>query len=280
MAHPTRIRFDNDGDLSALIWDGEIDEICLMLHGLGDCAWIWRPVIEHWYAPRPTFIALDLPGHGHSAARSLKASKSTAIAENLVPVLSDLAAPVWIVGHSAGAKVATRLVRNGSVPACGLGLVDAAIAPSPAARGRVMAHVAMLRRGAGSLERLIVMASESDPLADTRLLSRYFEAAAQEGGAGWHVPVGRGAEALLASDMHLQEELSQITLPVQVIRGAFSSICTAGTAAQLVQAAPRARPAVLIERAGHAISMEQPGALSKALATAMNETRHGETSKR
>ncbi|MEM8728942.1 MAG: alpha/beta hydrolase [Pseudomonadota bacterium] len=268
LPQPQRLDLTADGDLSALKWTGEREAVCLLLHGLGDSAWIWQPVIEAWPGPRPTFLAPDLPGHGSSAAVGLKEAKSAAVAARLAPHLSDLETP-WVVGHSAGAKVALGLVATGLLDASGISLVDAADAPGPAARGAVMAHVAMLRRGAPGLPDLVATARASDPLADPALLSAYFQAAGCPGGAGWHVPIGRGAEALMSGDIVLQQRLPDVRVPVQVIRGAFSSICTAAQVEALVRVAHEPRAPATIDKAGHAIMMNQPAALARAIADAL-----------
>lgn len=253
-------------DYSALRWPGETAETYLLIHGMGDCARIWEPVVVRWPAPRPTFLAPDLPGHGDSAPLPLGDMKSARVAVRLAPTLAELAGPVKICGHSAGARIAIALVRSGAVEARGLSLVDPGGTLAPSVRGRLLAHVALLRRGASSVERLVEAVKEGDPLADPALLTAYFEAAGQAGGAGWHLPVGRGAEALASPDFDLGEALAPVSLPVQVLRGAFSAICTQETAQNLLRAAPDARPLVTIDHAGHAIPMEQPDALAQALA--------------
>ena len=271
LPQPRRTDLAPDGGLSALVWPGETGGRCLLLHGLGDCAWIWEPVVAAWPGPRPTFIAPDLPGHGQSPAAPLKDCKSARIADRMGPALASGVGdgPVWIAGHSAGARVAVGLARGGALAVSGLSLVDAAVAPGPEARGRIMAHVALLRRGAGSAQALAEALAAQDPLADAGLLARYVGTAGREGGAGWHVPVGRGAEALMSSDIDMASELALIDCPVQIIRGAYSSFCPAETASTLADAARDPLPVVTIAKAGHAIGMDQPATLAVAMADAM-----------
>lgn len=269
-AQPRQTFIGEDDALSLRIWDGDSDQTVLLIHGMADCAWVWEPLVTAWTGPRPTFIAVDLPGHGDSAPVSRREMKSYAVAERLANALIDYAdTPMWVVGHSAGAKVAIGLIRRGAVNAQGLTLLDTADDHPPNVRDRLFAHVAGMRKGAANVKGLVDLVMGADPYADADLLDRYFRMAARHNGALWAVPVARGIEAILATDIDMTCDLAQLPCPIQVIRGAKSSICTEEMAAKFHAACQTPLPIVEIDRAGHGITLEQPGALCDALAKAL-----------
>ncbi|MAY47903.1 MAG: hypothetical protein CML65_22000 [Rhodobacteraceae bacterium] len=274
-AQPRTIRIGADDGISLRIWDGETDQVLLLIHGMADCSWIWAPLVENWPGPRPTFIAVDLPGHGDSAPVSRREMKSDAVAERLADALKSDAltgfarTPMWVAGHSAGAKVAIGLLKRAAVPALGLTLVDTADDHLPNMRDRLFAHVASMRKGAANVKGLVSRITGADPFANPALLDSYFRAAARHDGAVWHVPVARGIEAILATDIDMTGDLATLDVPVQVIRGAGSSICTDAMAGKFLAACAQPLPLVAIPRAGHGITMAQPAPLAMALATAL-----------
>ncbi|OWU72887.1 alpha/beta fold hydrolase [Marinibacterium profundimaris] len=269
---PRILRIGEDDGLTLRIWDGDTDQAVLLIHGMGDCSWIWAPLVDRWPGARPTFIALDLPGHGDSAPVSRREMKSDAVAERIAGALADFAAtPMWLVGHSAGAKVAIGLAKRGAVPVQGLTLLDTADDHAPNVRDRLFAHVAGMRKGAANVKGLVQLVTGTDPFADEDLLDTYFRAAAKHDGATWKVPVVRGIEAILGTDIDMTGDLAGLDCPVQVIRGAKSSICPEEMAARFHAACAHPLPLVAIPEAGHGITMEQPQPLAEALAAVMPE---------
>lgn len=267
---PRQIQFGADDTLSARIWDGDADQTLVLIHGMADCAWIWEPLVKTWQGPRPTMIAVDLPGHGDSAPVSRREMKSDAVASRLADAITDiLPGPVWVVGHSAGAKVAIGLIKRAALTATGLTLLDTADDHPPNVRDRLFAHVAAMRKGAANVKGLVDLVLGADPYADAALLDRYFRMAAKHDGSQWAVPVARGIEAILATDIDMTGDLAALSCPIQVIRGSGSSICTQDMAAKFHQAASNPLPLVSLDRAGHGITLEQPAALSAAIARAL-----------
>lgn len=104
---PTRRTF---GQLSYLEWRppaGDPQHVFLLLHGLGDNAWVWGQLgatMAEWGC---LAIAPDLPGHGESAKPAAAepyefATISLQLAALLVSVGRTRA---WVVGHSWGGKL-------------------------------------------------------------------------------------------------------------------------------------------------------------------------------
>ncbi len=85
----------------------------LLLHGAGAATHSWRHLLP-LLAARAEVLAPDLPGHGFTRRRGLARAKLPEMAADLGDLLAAEAfAPDLIVGHSAGAATALRLVLDG-----------------------------------------------------------------------------------------------------------------------------------------------------------------------
>jgi pimeloyl-ACP methyl ester carboxylesterase len=93
----------------------------VLLHGWGDSADTWRPLLAELAAIGRRAIAVDLPGFG----------KATRLAQGaILPQLDDFATalvlewgggePVVVAGNSLGGAVALRLAEHGDVPLAGV----------------------------------------------------------------------------------------------------------------------------------------------------------------
>ena len=106
----------------------------LLLHGTGASVRTWWPLIPHLEgAGRLT--AIDLPGHGKTRLGVRLRSALDTVAEDIAALLRDQGiAPRLIVGHSAGAAVALRLLRHLDHPARIVG-INPALKPFGGAAG-------------------------------------------------------------------------------------------------------------------------------------------------
>ncbi len=100
--------------------------VLLLLHGTGAATHSWRDLMP-LLATEFRVIAPDLPGHGFSRGRIGGGASLPHVAKAIAALLAALdTKPAIIVGHSAGAAVALRLVLDGAV------LPDSVIGLSPA----------------------------------------------------------------------------------------------------------------------------------------------------
>ncbi len=100
----------------------------LLLHGTGAATHSWR---ELWpLLPGFRLVAVDLPGHGFtSVPAALSLDAMAAAVARLLAVLAVV--PDVIVGHSAGAAIALRLVLDGAVRPGLVAGIGAALQPFP-----------------------------------------------------------------------------------------------------------------------------------------------------
>lgn len=105
--------------------------VILLLHGTGAATHSWRGLAP-LLAARFRVVSLDLPGHGFTSGRPVGGLSMRAMAAAVGELLRVMKiAPRAIVGHSAGAAIAIRMVLDGVVaPGAIIGL-SAALLPFP-----------------------------------------------------------------------------------------------------------------------------------------------------
>ena len=85
----------------------------LLLHGTGAATHTWRTVAP-LLAPHFHVVAPDLPGHGYTHTPPRQALTLPAVAQAVGELLAALKLrPTLVIGHSAGAAVALRMVLDG-----------------------------------------------------------------------------------------------------------------------------------------------------------------------
>lgn len=92
------------GSFRALTWqNGAAGETVLFLHGLTAVAEVWGPTVTR-LGPGRRFVAIDQRGHGGSPHEGPYTIGS--FVRDTSSVIQALGAPVHVVGHSMGARVA------------------------------------------------------------------------------------------------------------------------------------------------------------------------------
>jgi len=236
----------------------------VLLHGTGSSSHSWRDVAPQ-LGLRYSVLALDLPGHAFTSAPASAAGHSLpGMARQIGELLARLQlAPALIVGHSAGAAIAARMVLDGSVQPSALvslngaflgfgGLAGALFSPlarllaSGSAAARVFAWqardpavVQKLLRGTGSV---------LDPLG-AQLYARLLRSPAHVGAAlammaHWDLPA-------------LERELPRLQLPVQLV-AAENDLTVPPAQASLVAARLPQAELVLWPMLGHLAHEESP----------------------
>ena len=267
---PLRALFWNtEGSISATsIADART--VPVLLHGLGDGADIWRPVLDHWPGPAPPIVALDLPGHGDSGCLPVDKYRVPEIARIVAAALHHLGLEqVVLIGHSIGAGIALHLAGSGLVRPHGTILIERSADTAEQADAAVAKHLAGLIAGAADLDRLIAYVRSQLPLADARATREAITALARPADTGWHLPIDPAVKRLLDRAASGHDEwalLKAVSGPVAIVRGQYSSFLPLTIAERMAATARSPVTVETITRSGHAISLEQPAALAACLA--------------
>jgi pimeloyl-ACP methyl ester carboxylesterase len=93
----------------------------VLLHGWGDSADTWRPLLAELAARRRRAIAVDLPGFGH-ATRLQRGAILPQLDDFVGALVQEWGAgePVVVAGNSLGGCVALRLAENPELPLAGV----------------------------------------------------------------------------------------------------------------------------------------------------------------
>ena len=233
--------------------------VVLLLHGLGACGDDWRMQVPA-LAPRFRVVAIDLPGHRHSApARGLPSiPRMAAAVERLLDALAIDRAHV--VGLSLGGCIALALALRAPARVRSLVLVNtfARLRPGPRAIARgalrcVLALVAPMRVVAAYVAR------ETFPAPEHRELRR---AAADRLAAN---PRGRYVASLAALlRFDVEARLGGIRCPTLVVAGARDTTVPLAAKELLARAIPVASLRVVGD-SGHVTPFDQVAAFNRLL---------------
>jgi pimeloyl-ACP methyl ester carboxylesterase len=244
----------------------------VLLHGWGDSADTWRPLLAELAAIGRRAIAVDLPGFGRASGLARGP---------LLPQLDDFAAtlvlewsagePVVVAGASLGGAVALRLAEQGDLPIAGVVPVSPAGLERPGwfagvERDPIVRRLldmpmpvpsALVRSLVGADARLDPRASQRDVV----------DAFAGSGDHGSRLD----SAALLASGRGLLPELATapfdlaaVACPVLLVWGAHDRLVPGSGARGVLDALPATR-VELIEGCGRAPQLEAAGRLLELL---------------
>ncbi len=260
------------GGISAIVW-GEGPAQAVFLHGGGQNAHTWDTVILGLGLPA---LAVDLPGHGHSAWREDGDYGPRPNAQALRPVLRELAPhPRLVVGMSLGGLTAIRLAACEPTLIPELVLVD--VTPSAPERHEQMARAQLgtvaLLQGERRFPTFAAMVDEavgSAPHRSRNSLRRgVFHNSRQLDDGSWtwrydSFRTGKGFEGLWA-------DVPAISMPTTLVRGANSYFVNDADAAQFAREAPGFRRTIMVSDSGHSVQGDQPRRLIEILQEVLAE---------
>jgi magnesium chelatase accessory protein len=118
--------------------------VLLLLHGMGAATHSWRDVLpllaEHF-----TVVAPDLPGHGFTTGRPTGGLSMVGMARAVGELLAKLEiSPEVVVGHSAGAAIALRMVLDGVIAPRGVVGLNPALMPFPGLAAKLFPTLARM----------------------------------------------------------------------------------------------------------------------------------------
>ena len=251
-----------EGKISALRWDVTPPRI-VFLHGGGQNAHTWDTVIVGIGEPA---LAVDLPGHGHSAWREDGDYSPQNNADTLVPVLRELASDAdLVVGMSLGGLTAIRLAAVAPDLVNELVLID--VTPSALQRhaeltAEQQGTVALMHgeREFPSFQAMLDLTVAAAPHREVKALRRgvfHNSRRLDNGSWTWRYDAIRTVPDFDA----LWDDVDASSAPITLVRGGKSGFVSDEDAAELSRRARHFRTAHVVDNSGHSVQSDQPRAL-------------------
>lgn len=269
--HREASRFVAAGPLTWHVQEMGSGPAVVLLHGTGAATHSWRHLMP-LLAQHNRVIAMDLPGHGFTRGRPAGGLTLPGMAAAVTALLDKLdVRPKRLIGHSAGAAIALRMVRDGFAVPDVVGL-NAALSPFPGffaplfqglARALVLNPLvprlfAASARTSGDTGRLLVRSTGSQIEAEgVRCYAMLL-------GNALHC---RGALEMMAGwDLAgLQRDLPKVAARVRLIHGAKDAAVPVNSVEQAVKLMPQATLEVLAGL-GHLAHEERADLVAEAMA--------------
>jgi pimeloyl-ACP methyl ester carboxylesterase len=255
--------------VSALAW-GDTQPDVVFLHGGGQNAHTWDTVALALGRP---LLAIDLPGHGHSARRPDRDYGPWRNAEAVANVIEQAAPSArGIVGMSLGGATAIRLAATRPDLVRRAMIVD--VTPSSGVRSRAMTAAdrgaVALVSGPPTYESFEAMAAAAVAATPNRRRSavergvRHNARRLPDGRWTWRYDLFGDRPAAVGDHTGLWADVPAITVPVMLVLGGDSKFTGEQDVAEFRRLLPTARVEV-VPGAGHAIQSDQPLPLARLI---------------
>ncbi|MFK8013950.1 MAG: alpha/beta fold hydrolase [Gammaproteobacteria bacterium] len=261
-------------DARVLRWRGAglARRVVVFLHGLGDTADVWRPVMSAWPGAPIAALAPDFPGHGGTPPACPDDYTVPALTRWSASLLARERLPsVVLVGHSLGGRVALELANDPALNVESLIILDVGPDASNDTGSILSNHLDVLAAGAPSISLFVARLAARLPLADRAALASVVRAqvaaSRQPDDSGVRVRLDPEIKRLLggADQSDGWSLLSTLPCPGTVIRGSFSGVLNEATARRMAASMPCGGTHIALPGAGHALALEQPQRLARAL---------------
>jgi esterase len=247
-----------DRQVSALRWGDEPRVV--FLHGGGQNAHTWDTVIVGLGEPA---LAVDLPGHGHSAWREDGDYSPQHNAETVAPLIREFAPSAdLVVGMSLGGLTAIRVGATAPDLVRRLVLVD--VTPSALHRYAELTTeqqgtVALVQgeREFPSFQAMLDLTVAAAPHREVKALRRgvfHNSRRLDSGRWTWRYDTIRKVPDFDG----LWEDVDALAAPVTLVRGGSSGFVTDDDAAELGRRARNFRGLHVVENSGHSVQSDQP----------------------
>ena len=258
--------------------------LLLLLHGTGASTHSWRDLAP-LLAKRAGVVTIDLPGHGFSgpAARDAPGDGATlpGMARGVRALMAVIgAAPSWLVGHSAGAAIATRMALDDPAGLRGIVSLNGALLPLHGLAGQFFSPMAKLLALNPLVPRFFAWRA-GDPMALRRLIGSTGSTLDAEGEALYRRLVTdpdhvAGALAMMASwDLEaMQDSLPFLGVPLHQVVAERDATVPPRNAQRVQHLLPAAAAGSLTQLAGlgHLSHEEQPQQTAELLLRLLSET--------
>jgi pimeloyl-ACP methyl ester carboxylesterase len=259
----------SNGTISALKWSADNPELVLV-HGGAQNAHTWDTVALALHRP---LVAVDLPGHGHSAHRDDHAYWPAENAATLEQALRELAPEARVVvGMSLGGLSVLALADRAPDLVRQLVLVDV----TPGVNREKSSAIAQFIDGPEffeSFDEILARTIEFNPTRSVSSLRRGILHNAIEAGDGrwrWRYDLprrgsGEGADGQVMPGLDdLWNAVERVQAPLLLVRGATSPVVDDEDVAEVKRRNPKAR-VVVVEGAGHSVQGDKPIELAEIL---------------
>jgi pimeloyl-ACP methyl ester carboxylesterase len=249
---------------SALVW-GDGDPELVLVHGGAQNAHTWDTVALALDRP---LVAVDLPGHGHSDWRDDRSYWPVDNATDVATVMQTLApAPRLVVGMSLGGLTSLALAARHPELVPRLVLVDVTPGVDRDKAAPIAAFVGGPERFA-SFDEILERTVAFNPTRSVSSLRRGILHNAREhedGSWTWRYDRWRLGEGEDVPDFRpLWDDVSTLTIPLMLVRGADSGVVGDEDVAELRRRQPAARVEV-VEGSGHSVQGDRPVELARLI---------------
>ena len=258
-----------NGTISALKWGADAPELVLV-HGGAQNAHTWDTVALALHRP---LVAVDLPGHGHSAHRDDHAYWPAENAAPLEQALRELAPDARVVvGMSLGGLSVLALADRAPDLVRQLVLVDV----TPGVNREKSSAIAQFIDGPEffeSFDEILERTIQFNPTRSESSLRRgvlHNAIEADDGRWRWRYDLprrgsGEGEDGQVMPGLdELWDAVGRIEAPLLLVRGGTSPVVDDEDVAELMRRNPRAR-VIVVEGAGHSVQGDKPLELAEIL---------------
>lgn len=284
-AHPplsARLDWDRDGrdwplrECSSFVQAGGLrwhvqqlgrGPVALLIHGTGAATHSWRGLAP-LLAARFKVVAVDLPGHAFTEMPCAERQSLPGMAAALAALLKRLELDVdLVVGHSAGAAIALRLVLDGQIAPQSVISLNGALLPLGGLPGLIFPPVARLMAASSLTPRLFAWRA-GDRAAVERLIAGTGSTLDARGVDLYARLVGNAGHAAAALAMMarwdlqpLLRDLPRLHTPLQLLVAANDKAVPPDRASHVVALLKGASPVGLrrLNGVGHLAHEERPG---------------------
>jgi pimeloyl-ACP methyl ester carboxylesterase len=247
-------------------------EVVILVHGFGENGYSWGELSPD-ITSACSVLSVDLRGHGDSQWDPGGQYRLDNFVSDVALLLDQLRIDsACLAGHSLGAIVALRLATLRPRNVRKLILVEFNLEPTADdALEHILAQFDAQFQVYDSPAEYFAFLAARRPVADRGALLRFAQHSVRpRQGGGYEIKCDPQLR-LLHSDRtgpnqsaRNAEELSRLTGPLLLVRGAGSAILTMATAQRIVSLAPKAQLA-LIKGAGHSVMLDRPQELATVM---------------
>ena len=247
----------------------------LLIHGTGASTHSWNTLLP-LMAEDHEVIALDLPGHGFTTSRPSGFVSLPWMARVVGDLIAELGiSPAYVVGHSAGAAVAARMILDGRIAPEGMISLSGALLPFPGVAQHLFPAIAKLLFLNPFVPRIMTWHAQSDAKAVTRLIdgtgskinARQMALYARLFRSRSHVEAALGMMANWDLGA-LEADLPNLALPVTLVAPEGDTFIAPDVAERAARILPDAQ-VVRVPALGHLAHEEDAGIIARIITAAI-----------